>query len=255
MIILISPAKSLDYDKSLPNLEYTNPIFQNDAVKLVNELIPLGCKGIQNLMNISPKLSELNNKRFLAFNKIPNTKNSRPAVFFFNGDVYDGINIESFKKSEISYAQKNLRILSGLYGVLKPLDLIQAHRLEMGTKLKTNKGKNLYEWWSDKIAKKIDEDVNKTKSRMLINLASEEYFKSVKKHLGSSFISPVFQEKVSGEYKTIGIFSKKARGLMTAFIIKNKIQKVDDLKCFDYEGYTFNKVLSSTGRLIFQRNR
>ncbi len=254
MIILISPAKSLDYGKKLPDINYTNPIFHNEAVKLVNELIPLGCKGIQSLMNISPKLSELNNKRFLEFNKIPNAKNSKPAIFFFNGDVYDGINIESFKKNEISYAQKNLRILSGLYGVLKPLDLIQPYRLEMGTKLKTSKGKNLYEWWSDKIAKKIDEDVNNSKSRILINLASEEYFKSVKKHLRSNFISPVFQEKVSGKYKTIGIFSKKARGLLTTFILKNKIQKIDDIKCFNYEGYTFNKALSSTERLIFQRN-
>ena len=183
MIVLISPAKSMDFERKIPELNFTNPVFHGDAVKLVKTITPLGEKGLQDLMKLSKKLSELNNNRFLEFEMRPKNSRARPAIFSFNGDVYDGINIDSFTIEDIYYAQRNLRILSGLYGLLKPLDLIQPHRLEMGTKLKNAKGNNLYDWWHSRIAQELKKEIVNGKSEALINLASLEYFKSVEKYI------------------------------------------------------------------------
>ncbi len=255
MIILLSPAKTLDFENPVPELNFTTPVFQRDANKLVKSITPLGRSGIKQLMKLSDKLSELNNQRYIDFKDKPGRKNSRPAVFAFNGDVYDGLNVKSFTTKQIYFAQKNIRILSGLYGLLKPLDLIQPHRLEMGTKLSNPRGINLYDWWGKKLATQLNLDLQMHQSRIIINLASQEYFKSVERNLIDDYVSPVFQEYVSGEYKTVGIYAKKARGLMAAFIIKNKIRKTEDLKSFNFEGYTFDSLESSEKKLVFRRKK
>lgn len=255
MIILLSPAKTLDFENPIPNLNFTMPVFQKDANKLVKTIIPLGKSGIKELMKLSDKLSQLNNQRYKDYKDKPKKNNSRPAIFAFNGDVYDGLDIRSFPKEQIHFAQENMRILSGLYGLLKPLDLIQPHRLEMGTKLSNSRGNNLYDWWGKKIANQLNEDLQNHSSQTIINLASQEYFKAVERNLMDDYISPVFQEYVSGEYKTVGIHAKKARGLMAAFIIKNKIQKTNDLKNFNCEGYKFDFLDSSEKKLFFRRKK
>ena len=255
VIILLSPAKSLDFENPVPELDFTTPVFHKEANKLVKSIIPLGKSGIKELMKLSDKLSELNNKRYIEYRDKPSTSNSRPAIFAFNGDVYDGLNIKSFTKAQIYFAQKNIRILSGLYGLLRPLDLIQAHRLEMGTKLNNPEGKNLYDWWGKKLAIQLNKDIENHQSKIIINLASQEYFKSVENNLIDDYISPVFQEHVLGEYKTIGIYAKKARGLMTSYIVKNKITKKEDLKNFNCEGYKFYSLDSSEKKLFFRRRK
>ena len=255
MIILLSPAKTLDFENPVPELSCTTPVFQKDANKLVKSIISLGRSGIKELMNLSDKLSELNNIRYKNFRNKPGKENTRPAIFAFNGDVYEGLNIKSFTKEQIHFAQKKIRILSGLYGVLKPLDLIQPHRLEMGTKLSNTRGNNLYDWWGKKLAFQLNEELQNHESQIIINLASQEYFKSVERNLMNNHISPIFQEYVSGEYRTVGIYAKKARGLMAAFIIKNKIQKIEDLKNFNFEGYKFASLDSSKKKLFFRRKK
>ena len=255
MIILLSPAKTLDFENPVPELSCTTPVFQKDANKLVKRIISLGRSGIKELMDLSDKLSELNNIRYKNFRNKPGKENTRPAIFAFNGDVYEGLNIKSFTKEQIHFAQKKIRILSGLYGVLKPLDLIQPHRLEMGTKLNNTRGNNLYDWWGKKLAIQLNKDIENHQSKIIINLASQEYFKSVENNLIDDYISPVFQEHVLGEYKTIGIYAKKARGLMTSYIIKNKITKKEDLKNFNSDGYKFDSLDSSEKKLFFRRRK
>jgi len=255
VIILLSPAKTLDFESPAPEFKFSKPVFQKEANELVKTIVPLGKFGLKNLMKLSDKLSELNNHRFKHFKYNPNNTNAKPAVFAFNGDVYEGLEIKSFTKEELLFAQKNLRILSGLYGLLKPLDLIQPHRLEMGTKLINYRGKNLYDWWGNKLAKQLKDDLKTHDFKVIVNLASEEYFKSVQKNLGGQFISPVFQEYVTGEYKTVGIHAKKARGLMAGFILKNKIKTLDGLKSFNHVGYKFDSLDSSKNKLFFRRKK
>jgi cytoplasmic iron level regulating protein YaaA (DUF328/UPF0246 family) len=255
VIILLSPAKTLDFESTIPKLDYTVPVFQEDAFALVKTIVPIGQKGLKELMKVSEKLSVLNCQRFVKFKNKPDYKCSRAAVFSFNGDVYDGLNIKSFSIEEIYYAQSNLRILSGLYGLLKPLDLIQPYRLEMGTKLKNAKGKNLYAWWGNRLANELNKDLKSHITPVIINLASEEYFRSVKKNLINNYVSPVFQDYVSGKFKTVGFYAKKARGLMAAYILKNKIEKVESLKDFNLEGYKFDFLESSENELIFRRKK
>jgi cytoplasmic iron level regulating protein YaaA (DUF328/UPF0246 family) len=255
VIILLSPAKTLDFESSFPELNFTTPVFQKDAVELVKTITSMGKSGLQTLMKLSDKLSELNDQRFAQFREKPKDIHVRPAIFAFNGDVYEGLNIKSFSKEEIYYAQENLRVLSGLYGLLKPLDVIQPYRLEMGTKLNNSRGNNLYKWWGQKLSNQLNKELKKHPSQSIINLASEEYFKSVKKDLKVNHVSPIFQDYVSGEYKTVGIYAKKARGLMAAFILKNKIDKLYFLKDFNCEGYKFEFEESSEKKLFFRRKR
>lgn len=255
MIILLSPAKTLDFKRPIPKVKFSNPLFQKDASELVKTILPMGKKGIKNIMKLSDKLADLNNQRFNNFKEKVDINNSRPAIFSFNGDVYEGLNIASFSKADILYAQRNLRILSGLYGILKPLDLIQPYRLEMGTKLKNPKGKNLYDWWGKKIADQLFDDLKDHTSPIVINLASEEYFKSVKKNLVNECVYPIFQDYVSGKYRTVGVYAKRARGLMASYILKNKIDKLQSLKEFNCEGYEFAYEESSENKLFFRRKK
>ncbi|MDA9688929.1 peroxide stress protein YaaA [Betaproteobacteria bacterium] len=253
MLILLSPAKTFNFE-SIPNRSTgTTSIFQYDTKALINILQTLSEKDYQKLMKISPKLAALNRDRHLSFPNI-SKKGSMQAIFAFYGDVYTSLKVEDLTEKELDFAQDNLRILSGLYGILRPFDLIKPHRLEMGTALKNTRGDNLYHWWGPKIADSLNEEIESHRSKIFINLASEEYYKSIKGQLSKTVITPIFQERKGNEFKVIGISAKRARGLMARFIIKNKIFKVDKLKLFSSAGYKFNEKLSSQNTMIFQKN-
>ena len=252
MLVVISPAKKLDEncDKNIVT-NFTIPPYLEDSKKIVNSLRKYSRDKLSKLMNISEKISLLNYERYIKWSLPFNKKNAHPALLLFQGDVYKGISVSDFKKEDFVFAQKSLRILSGLYGILKPLDLIQPYRLEMGTQIKIGKHNDLYDFWGDEITKAINEDKN---SDYLINLASVEYFKSINKEkLNSKLINIIFKEKRNGDYKIIGINAKKARGLMSRFIIKNKISNPKELKKFKAENYSYNKNLSSDSDWIFTR--
>ena len=250
MLVLVSPAKKLDFESPIKLENTTEPVFKVKAKALGIELKKLSPPDIKKLMKLSDNLSELNFERFQNFQK----KNApqRAAVFAFNGDTYTGLDIHSFSKSEISRAQKKLRILSGLYGVLKPLDLINPYRLEMGTKFTTAKAKNLYEYWSNDITDFLNQNLEKEK--ILINCASGEYFKAVDtKKIKAKIITPVFKELRDGKYKIISFSAKRARGMMANYIIKNDISSVDGLKKFNMDKYKFNASLSNENEYVFVR--
>jgi hypothetical protein len=253
MIILLSPAKTLDYDSFLNEIPYSIPSFLSESKELIKTLREKNTNEISELMKISDKLSNLNNERYTSWRGLKKeSKNSKQAIFVFKGDVYQGLKIEDFSKKELAYAQNHLRLLSGLYGVLKPLDLIEPYRLEMGTKLETKKGKNLYEFWGDDISKKIMKDL---KSKTIINLASNEYFNSVKiLKEKTNVISPVFKDLSKGKYKIISFYAKKARGLMASWILRNKIKKEEDLINFNTDGYYFSETESSKNSPVFLRD-
>ena len=253
MIILLSPAKTLDYETSINKIPYSIPSFLGKSKDLINTLKAKKPEEISSLMKISNKLSNLNNERYKSWKGLKKeSKNSKQAIFVFKGDVYQGLKIEDFSKKDLEYAQKHLRLLSGLYGVLKPFDLIEPYRLEMGTKLETKKGKNLYEFWGENITQEIIKDL---KSDIIINLASNEYFNSVKNlEKNVNVISPIFRDFSKGEYKIISFYAKKARGLMTAWILKNKIKKEKDLANFNVDGYYFSKKDSSENSPVFLRD-
>lgn len=240
MKILLSPAKSLDYESKLPTDQFTEPVFIKEATKLNGVLEKKSKKQLTNLMGISEKLAELNYQRYKEFSTPFNTANARPAVYAFSGDVYVGLDAYAIPQKKIMHLQETVRILSGLYGVLKPLDLIQPYRLEMGTELKVNRSKNLYEFWGDKITKSLNKELND--DEIILNLASNEYFKSVNtKLLKGKLISPVFKDLKNGKLKIISFFAKKARGSMARFVIDHKINSYDDLLKFNYDGYQFSR--------------
>ncbi|MCW8195626.1 peroxide stress protein YaaA [Proteobacteria bacterium 005FR1] len=256
MLIVISPAKNLDYETPPVTDEHTTPEFIDDSKKLIAELRKLAPQDVSKLMGISDKLGTLNYDRYQAWKPTFNFKNAKQAVLAFNGDVYTGLQAENFKTNDFKFAQKHLRILSGLYGVLRPLDLMQPYRLEMGTKFGVGKAKNLYEFWGDKITDKLNEDLHAVKSNLLVNLASNEYFKAVQpKRLDAEVVTPAFKDWKNGEYKMISFFAKKARGLMSAYIIKNRITKASDLEGFDSEGYEYNASLSKPNAPVFTRKQ
>jgi cytoplasmic iron level regulating protein YaaA (DUF328/UPF0246 family) len=252
MLVVISPAKKLDEncdEKILP--KFTMPPYLENSKKIIKILRQYSSNNLSELMNISEKISILNYERYIKWSTPFTKKNSYPALLLFQGDVYKGIAARDFKKDDFLFAQKTLRILSGLYGILKPLDLIQPYRLEMGTRLKIGKHNDLYDFWGNDITNEINNDVN---SDYLINLASVEYFKSIKKDfLKSKLINIVFKEKKNLDYKVVGIFAKKARGLMSRYIIKNKIKNPQDLKEFNLERYKYNKIFSSDTDWVFTR--
>ncbi|TXE13986.1 peroxide stress protein YaaA [Algoriphagus aquimarinus] len=250
MLILISPAKTLDY--SSPNFtESTQPDFQTDTRSLVRIMKKKSAKEIGELMHISENLAELNEERFKTFQKDFTFENSKQALLAFKGDVYTKIDVEEFSKEEFDFAQEHLRILSGLYGLLKPLDLIQPYRLEMGIRLENKKGKNLYEFWDNKIAKAINEAAN---GQTIINLASQEYFKAVhQKSLKSPLINIEFKEFKDDSYKIIGFFAKQARGMMSNFAIKHRITNPEELKTFNEGGYEYSDKLSDQNNWVFVR--
>lgn len=250
MLILISPAKTLDY--SVPNFkEFTQPDFQQDVKSLIQVMKKKSAKEIGELMHVSDSLAALNEERFKTFQRDFNPENSKQALLAFKGDVYTRIDVENYTSEDFDFAQNHLRILSGLYGLLKPLDLIQPYRLEMGTRLENKKGKNLYEFWDKKIAKAINEAAQK---QPVVNLASQEYFKAVdQKTLKSQLIHIHFKEFNGDNYQIIGFFAKQARGMMTNFAIKNRLTNPEDLKTFNEEKYEYSEKLSSSKDWVYVR--
>lgn len=250
MLILISPAKTLDYSTPVFK-ESTQPDFQTDTRSLVRIMKKKSAKEIGDLMHISENLAELNNERFKTFQTNFTEDNSKQAILAFKGDVYTKIDVDEYSKEDFDFAQDHLRILSGLYGLLKPLDLIQPYRLEMGIKLENKKGKNLYEFWDKKIAKAINAVAD---GKTIINLASQEYFKAVhQKSLKSPLITIEFKEFKDDSYKIIGFFAKQARGMMSNFAIKNRVTEPELLKTFNEAGYEYSEKLSDASNWVFVR--
>lgn len=254
MIIVISPAKTLDFESKMPTDEFTIPGQLDQSQLLINRLKDLSSLDLSELMHISTKIADLNFERNHAWETPFTTENSRQALFAFKGDVYTGLDAYSLTKNNINFAQQHLRMLSGLYGLLKPLDLMQAYRLEMGSRLSNLRGKNLYEFWGDKITLILNEQLKESQSDTLLNLASNEYFKAVKaKKVNANIITPAFKDYKNGDYKMIGFYAKKARGLMSRYIIDNEIKNVDDIKNFDCEGYEYHPAFSDEKTWVFTR--
>lgn len=256
MLIVISPAKTLDFETEHSTEKHSQPALVSQSERLIDVLTTLSPADIEKLMKISPKLSELNVARYHEWELPFSLKNSKQAVHAFKGDVYTGLDAESLNDSDLQYSQDHLRILSGLYGVLRPLDLMQPYRLEMGIRLENPNGKNLYEFWGDLITQTLNEQLSAIDSNVLINLASNEYFKSVKhKKLEADIVTPVFKDWKNGQYKMISFFAKKARGLMTAWVIKNRIESVDELANFNVDGYQFSENDSDLLNPVFLRKQ
>ncbi|WP_291861720.1 peroxide stress protein YaaA [Marinilabilia sp.] len=255
MIAILSPAKKLDFKKNVPSAERSKIIFSGEASSLVEKLKKFSPDELMNLMNISRQLGELNAERFFQWHWPFERKESRQAIYAFNGEAYNGLDAYSLDSRDINSSQKQLRILSGLYGVLRPLDMIMPYRLEMGTKLPNEKGNNLYKFWGDKLTTQLNEDLLKGNHKALVNLASEEYFKAIDpEKIVKPIITPIFKENKNGQYKVISIYAKKARGMMVRFIIQNKLTEPDDLKAFDEDGYHFNTGLSQGSEIVFTRH-
>lgn len=253
MLVVISPAKSLDYETPCPISINTQPQFIEQAAKLVDILRTKSPSDLSELMSISEKLGLLNANRYREWSSQFTVQNSRPALLAFNGDVYDGLDAKTLDEQGFAFAQKHLRILSGLYGVLRPLDLMQPYRLEMGTKLPNSAGKDLYAYWKQIMTVHLNQELS-LKDPVLVNLASDEYFRSVDINvLNARVVQPVFQDYKSGQYKIIGFFAKKARGLMARYIVDQKITDVENLKQFKVAGYVFVAKESTENTWVFQR--
>jgi len=254
MLIVISPSKTPDFEKPINNQLYSQPEFIKESSVLIKPLRKLSVDQLINLMDISPKLAQLNQERYFLWRPEFTPETARQALFAFRGDVYTGLDADSLSISDIDVTQKQLRILSGLYGVLRPLDLIRPYRLEMGIPLSVGRNRNLYEFWHKKITAKIREDLDKSGSNLLINLASVEYFKAIDhKKLKAEIVTPEFREAKDGTFKIISIFAKKARGMMTRFILENGLESEEQLQAFNSDGYCFNGRLSEKGRPVFTR--
>ncbi|TPN84604.1 peroxide stress protein YaaA [Aquimarina algicola] len=253
MKIVISPAKSLDFDTTLPTKTYTQPSFLKEAEKLNTVLQKKSPKVLSELMSISDKLAELNWQRNQEWSLPFTSENARPAVYAFNGDVYTGLDAYSIPEEKLEKLQTTLRILSGLYGVLKPLDLMQPYRLEMGTKLKVGRNNNLYEFWKKTVTKELNDELGD--HELFINLASNEYFNAVDaKALKVPVITPQFKDWKGDKLKVISFYAKKARGMMVRYIIDTNAKTIDDLKGFDYEGYGFSEEFTTkSNELVFVR--
>ncbi|ATO34796.1 hypothetical protein DZA65_03785 [Dickeya dianthicola] len=254
MLITLSPAKTLDYTSPLPTQRYTQPALLAYSQQLIRHCKQLTPANIASLMGISDKLADLNAARFQEWHPEFSLDNARQALLAFKGDVYTGLAAEDFSEADFDFAQQHLRILSGLYGVLRPLDLMQPYRLEMGIRLKNDAGNDLYQFWGDIITETLNQALKAQNDDMLINLASDEYFKSVKPAtLNARLIKPVFLDEKNGKFKVISFYAKKARGLMSRFIIQNRLTTPEQLKDFDSEGYYFDAADSSADELIFKR--
>lgn len=254
MLVVISPAKTLDFESKPVTQDYSVPAFLEESEKVIKKLRSLSKKKVKELMNISDKLVDLNKARYEQWDRQFDPENAKQAVLAFKGDVYIGLEAESFSADDFSFAQDHLRILSGLHGVLKPLDLIRPYRLEMGTKLPVGRRKDLYHFWDKKVTEVLNDNFEQQQSNVLVNLASNEYFKVIQpKYLQGEVITPVFKDFKGDKYKVISFFAKKARGMMAAFIIKNKITDVEQIKAFDTEGYGFNADLSQGNEWVFTR--
>jgi len=256
MLITLSPSKGQDFELAAPTNTYTMPSQLSHSVELVEQLKKFNLKQIQDLMSISENLSELNFQRYKDFSAPFTPQNAKQALFAFKGDVYSGINTSSMGQADFEYAQQHLRILSGLYGCLRPLDLIQPYRLEMKTKLKTEKGINLYQFWGDSITEKLNASLLKQKHKVLVNLASNEYWKSVKaKSINGIIVDVAFKEIKDGKSRIIAIFAKKARGMMADFIIRNRVETIEGIKQFNSDGYGFDVSASTQQQMVFSRQQ
>ncbi len=252
MKIIISPAKSLDFETPANVKEFTQPRFLEQSEKLNKKLKTISRKKLSGLMKISDDLASLNYERNQTWSLPFNSENAKQAIYSFTGEVFRGIDVTTLDESKVPVLQEKLRILSGLYGLLKPLDLIQPYRLEMGTKLKVGRKDNLYQFWGNDLADSLNSELED--NELLINLASTEYFKALpKKALKVPMITPVFKDFKNGQYKTIMTFAKKARGLMVRYIIENDIETLEQLKGFDTDGYRFTEEMSSENELVFTR--
>ena len=255
MLIVISPAKTLDFENAIVVKQNSFPEFINEAEYLVSKLKDYSTDELMLLMSISNKLASLNELRFKQWQKQPPLEIAKQAVCAFKGDVYTGLNVSDWNDNDFNFAQNNLLILSGLYGVLRPLDYISAYRLEMGSKLQTDKGDNLYKYWGNKISDSINKQLDTQKDSTLINLASNEYFKSVKsKHINAEIITPIFKDFKNDNYKIISFYAKKARGMMSRFIIKNQLTKPEQIKEFTDGGYSYNDRLTKGNEWVFTRD-
>lgn len=255
MLITISPAKTLDYESPLAIKTFTQPELLSESEQLIDVCRKLSPADISSLMKISDKLAGLNAARFGEWHADFTPENARQAILAFKGDVYTGMQAETFSKQDFAFAQQHLRILSGLYGLLRPLDLMQPYRLEMGTRLKNPRGKDLYEFWGDIITNHLNQAIAAQGDQILVNLASDEYFKSVNiKKLDAVMVKPIFLDEKNGKYKVISFYAKKARGLMSRFIIQNKLTKTEQLADFNLEGYQFDESQSQGNELVFTRS-
>jgi len=253
MIIVISPSKTLDLSQSsIQTHSLPRQLLQSQT--LIDTAKKLSPEELSKLMKISDKLSQLNWQRYKDFTQPFSLSNAKQALLAFKGDVYTGIDVDSYNDEDLDFSQQHLRILSGLYGALRPLDLIQPYRLEMGTRLQNEKGKNLYEFWDAQVTERLNQDFIEQATPILINLASNEYFKVIKpKLLKAKILTLAFKENKAGTYKTIGIHAKRARGLMTSYIIKNRLTEAEQIKAFNLENYSFNDHLSSDKEWVFCR--
>lgn len=255
MLILVSPAKTLDYETELDVKDFSVAPLLSDSELLIKELQQKNPDDLSSLMGLSEKLSLLNFDRNMNWTSPTKpSESARQAIFAFKGDVYQGLDASSLSKAEIKYANKNLCILSGLYGLLKPLDLMYPYRLEMGTKMKNNRGNNLYEFWGSKVTELVNDLAIENRSKAIVNLASVEYFSVLKTdQINLPIINPVFKDYKNGQYKIVSFFAKKARGLMSRFIIQNKIKKSEELIDFNLDGYRFSKKESKENSPVFLR--
>lgn len=254
MITILSPAKTLNMDKNNISKIYTQPIFVEEALELMGELRKYSPPEMEGLLKINEDLAELNFMRHAMWKKEHDLSNSKQAILAYHGAVYQGLRAETFDEDQLDYAQQHVRILSALYGVLKPLNLIQPYRLEMGLKFKNPKGKDLYCFWKDTITEYLNEDIMKQSEQTLINLASNEYFSVIKKeHFKGNVITPVFKEYRQGIYRNVTIYAKRARGLMTRYIIENHIDTPKELKDFEEEGYQYCEGYSTDNEWVFIR--
>ncbi len=255
MLMVISPAKTLDYESPLATESHTQPEFLDHACELIDQLKELEPHQVSNLMSISEKLGQLNAERFQNWHTPFSLDNARQAALAFKGDVYTGLAAESFSEDDFAFAQNHLRMLSGLYGLLRPLDLMQPYRLEMGTKFENSRGKDLYAFWGSILTEELNR-LLAADDGVLVNLASNEYFKSVKKkELNARLITPQFKDWKNGQYKMISFYAKKARGLMCRFAIENRITQADDLKGFNLDGYYFSEEQSEGNNWVFLRDQ
>lgn len=255
MLIVISPAKKLDF-APVTATNASQPQLLDQAEELLEGLKQLSPQDVCGLMGLSDSLGALNYERFQAWQRPFTADNAKPAVLAFKGDVYQGLDADTMTDGQLAWAQDHLRILSGLYGLLRPMDLMQPYRLEMGTKFATQRGKDLYAFWGSIITDEINRLLAASTSPVLVNLASNEYFKSVQhKEINGRIITPVFMDKKDDKFKIISFYAKKARGLMSAYIIKNKITAVEDIKHFDSDGYSFNVAMSEGDSWVFTREQ
>lgn len=255
MLMVISPAKTLDYDTPPVTDQATQPRFLEHSAELIGVLREKSPQDIAELMSLSDKLAGLNVARYGSWEHDSTPHNSKQALLAFKGDVYTGLNADDFNAADFAFAQQHLRMLSGLYGLLRPLDLMQPYRLEMGTRLPTSRGKDLYSFWGERISEWLNEDLAAQGDQVLLNLASQEYFGAVKpKSLNARVIDIVFKDRKNGDYKIISFYAKKARGLMARYVIKERLKDPEQLKDFNLDGYCFDPATSSENKLVFLRD-